>query len=79
VARENQSIGSKRPAVYLEEFCHRKSFSKVLRSHLIPHFKGSGIWDRNVQRGFKRFQNERLGLICTAFQREAGITLFTKE
>ena len=79
VAMENQSIGSKKPAVYLEEFSHRKSFSKVLWSHLIPHFKGSGIWDHNVRRGFKRFQNDRLDQICTAFQRQAGIRLFRKD
>jgi hypothetical protein len=79
VALENQSIGSKKPVVYLERFRHRKSFSKVLRSHLIPHFKGGGIWDHNVRRGFKRFQDDRLGLICTAFEREAGMRLFRKD
>lgn len=79
VARENQSIGSKKPVVYLDEFRHRKSFSKVMRSHLIPHFKGSGIWDRNVRRGFKHLQQDRLEVICSAFQQEAGTRLFRKD
>src|SRR5208282_1718698 len=35
VARENQSIGSKKPSVYLDEFRHRRHFGKVMSSHLL--------------------------------------------
>lgn len=79
VARENQSIGNKRPVDYLDEFRRKKSFSRVMASHLIPHFKGSGIWDSNVRRAYKQFQADRLDLLCRAFEREAGLRLFRKD
>jgi hypothetical protein len=79
VARENQSISNKKPVVYLEDFRHKKSFGKVMRSHLIPHIKGSGIWDKNVGRGFKQFHNDRCDVICSAFQRVAGMKLFRND
>ena len=79
VARENQSIGSNKPVVYLEEFRRRKSFGQVMSSHLIPHFKGGGLWDKNIRRGYKQFQNERLEKLCHAFERQAGIKLFRRD
>jgi len=79
VARENQSIGSKKPVDYLDEFCRRRHFGKVMKSHLIPHRKESALWQPQVRRAYRNFQNERLELICKMFNREAGINLFRKD
>lgn len=79
VARENQSIGSKKPVVYLDEFRRKRCFHRVMSSHLIPHQKDSPLWDRGVRRGYRNFQNERLDVLCKAFEREAGIRLFRKD
>lgn len=79
VARENQSIGSKKPVDYLEAFRHRRHFGKVMSGHLIPHRRDSALWDGQVRRAYKAFQAERLELVCKAFTREAGIRLFRKD
>ena len=79
VARENQSIGSKKPVDYLDEYRHRRHFGKVMSSHLIPHSREGSLWQPQVRRAYKNFQNERLELICKIFNREAGINLFRKD
>ncbi|MGD0627135.1 MAG: DUF262 domain-containing protein [Thermodesulfobacteriota bacterium] len=79
VAEENQSIGSKRPAVYLKELKRPRYFPSVMRSHLIPHKAGSGLWDANLRRGYKRFLTQRLDMICKAFEKEAGMRLFKRD
>ncbi len=79
MARENQSIGSKKPVDYLDEFRHRRHFGKVMRSHLIPHSKDGALWQPQVWRAYRNFQNERLDLICKMFNREAGMNLFRKD
>ncbi len=56
VARENQSIGSRPPHVYLEQLPHgRRARNQALRSHLIPWHDESGLWEKNARRGFRRF------------------------
>ncbi len=76
VAEDNQRIGNRRPASYLEEFRRRKHFSRFMRSHLIPHHAECGLWSRDIRRGYRRFVQERLQVICAAFEKEAGIRLF---
>lgn len=45
VARENQSVGSRAPRVYLGELPQgRWARNRALRSHLIPWDDGSGLW-----------------------------------
>ena len=78
VAQHNQSIGSKRPNAYLEEFRRRKHFARVMNSHLIPH-RSDNIWDGNIRRGFRGFLDQRLKLICEAFETRAAIRLFRRE
>ncbi|MCX6979494.1 MAG: DUF262 domain-containing protein [Verrucomicrobia bacterium] len=79
VAQHNQSIGSKRPNAYLEEFRRRKHFARVMNSHLIPHRSDSPIWDDNIRRGFRAFLTQRLKLISEEFEARASIRLFRKE
>jgi hypothetical protein len=79
VAEENQSIGSKKPAVYLKELRRPRFFPSVMRSHLIPHKGNSGLWDTNLRRGYKRFLSQRLDMICKAFEKEAGMRLFKRD
>lgn len=79
VAEENQSIGSKKPRVYLAKYRKRKQFAKVMKSHLIPYKKDSGLWSVNIKKGYRRFLDQRLDLICKAFEKEAGIRLFRED
>jgi hypothetical protein len=77
VAEENQSIGSKRPSTYLEEYRRRRFFRSAMRSHLIDS-ASPGIWTyTNVRRGFKAFVHERRTALCRELNREAGMRLFT--
>ena len=64
------AIGSRKPADYLEEFRHRRSFGRVMKSHLIPAYKAGAIWQRRVRRAYRDFQNERLEELCYRFERE---------
>jgi hypothetical protein len=50
-----------------------------MKSHLIPYKSDSGLWDSNVKRGYKLFVKQRMQLICSAFEKEAGIKLFQKD
>lgn len=78
VSRDNQQISSKLPRVYLAEYKNSgiSRFRSVMRSHLIPIKPDSGVWERGTRSGFKKFREERLKLICEAFEKQAGIKLF---
>jgi hypothetical protein len=77
VAEENQSIGSRQPRAYLKELNQPGwGFKRKLNRHLIPGDDASGIWNRNLRRGFRRFLETRTELICDALEEEAGIRLF---
>ncbi len=79
-AEENQRIGSRRPASYLREPASKKKrFVKKMRSHLIPYDDGSGLWERGLTRGFRRFIKARSELICKALEQEAGTRLFRRD
>ena len=79
VADENQSFGSNKPIVYLEKYRRRRHFAPVMRSHLIPYKNNSPLWGSNVRSAYRRFQQERLDLICAAFKQAAGMPLFRKD
>ena len=79
VAEENQSIGSNRPAAYLAEYNRLKHFARVMKSHLIPYKRNTGLWSGNIKRGYRQFVAERLVWIVRAFEHEAGVRLFRKE
>lgn len=80
VARENQSIGSKHPATYLQEVPENKrAKTRALKSHLIPHAADSGLYDTSTGRGYRTFLNRRARLIATAFEERAGLTLFRRD
>jgi hypothetical protein len=79
-SQENHEIGSRRPWSYLQGVAGRKRlFSKKMSRHLIPVDDGSGIWDRNIVRGFKRFMHARRDLICRSLEGEAKIRLFRRD
>ena len=67
-----------RPQNYLADYqqANREQFQSVMKSHLIPVAADSGIWDRVIVKGFKKFRQHRLALICAAFEKEAGMKLF---
>lgn len=79
VAEDNQSFGSKAPRRYLANFKSRRNFPRVMRSHLIPHFKGSGLWKSNIRRGYRTFLEQRAQVVINAFEKQAGICLFRKD
>ncbi len=80
VARENQSIGSRPPRVYLEQLPQgRRARNRALRSHLIPWDDASGVWDQSAYRGFRTFLGARTRLIAKAFETQAGARLFLHE
>ena len=76
VSQENQSFGSKKPARYLAPYMKRQHFAKVVRSHLMPHKKNGPLFTNNIKKGYREFLNERLKLICSAFEKEAKTKLF---
>jgi len=81
VAWDNQSIGKRRPRIYLADYYerNRRQFRQIMKSHLIPVSEDSGIWERGIVGAFKQFRRSRLKLICAAFEKAAGIKLFRKE
>ncbi len=79
VAEENQSIGSKKPSVYLRELRRPRFFPSVMRSHLIPYKTGSGLWDGNIRKGYKKFLTQRQDVICRALEKEAGMRMFKRD
>lgn len=79
VAEENQSIGSKKPCAYLEDFRRRRHFGSVMKGHLIPHGRESALWSGSIRSAYRRFQRERLELLCAEFNRVAGMKLFRKD
>jgi hypothetical protein len=79
-AEENKQIGNKQPRRYIGEIQSNASyFRKKMEHHLIPCDDQSGIWFRNVKRGFNRFINQRVVLIRQALEHEAGIRLFRRD
>ena len=80
VSRDNVKIGMRAPRSYLAEYreTSRSHFRHVMKSHLIPAGEESGIWERGIVAGFKKFRKQRLQIICTEFEKEAGIRLFRR-
>jgi hypothetical protein len=68
------------PRSYLADYAAvgREQFRRVMKSHLIPIGEDSGVWDRGVVKGYKKFRQQRLALICAAFEKEAGMKLFRR-
>jgi hypothetical protein len=54
-------------------------FRRKTARHLIPATDESGIWHRDLKKGFMRFLKERTMLICSALEEEAGISLFRRD
>ena len=81
VARDNQSVGMKLPRSYLAEAKkeHRSRFAAIMQSHLIPAAPADPIWSKGTKTAFKKFQQQRLKLICLEFEKVAGMKLFTKK
>src|SRR6185295_11734961 len=59
---ENSQFGSKKPFKYLEEFQRKRYFARVMRSHLLPFDKKSGLWDMRITRGYRSFLKARTRL-----------------
>jgi hypothetical protein len=80
VARDHGPIGMRVPRSYLADYAAvgREQFRRVMKSHLIPIGEDSGVWDRGVVKGYKKFRQQRLALICAAFEKEAGMKLFRR-
>jgi hypothetical protein len=78
VSYDNLRIGMRVPRKYLNEYRElgRVRFQQVMRSHLIPVGHDSGVWGRGLVAGFKEFRQQRLKLICAAFEKAAGMKLF---
>jgi hypothetical protein len=80
VSFDNLNIGSRLPRSYLTDYYEkaRAQFRRVMRSHLVPVGDDSGVWERGVVRGFRKFRQQRLALICAAFEKAAGMKLFRR-
>ena len=80
VSRDNQKIGKQRPRKYLDKYrdSGRRRFQQVMKSHLIPAADDAGVWTRGLVTAFKQFRRERLALICSELEKEAGIRLFRR-
>jgi hypothetical protein len=80
VSPDNLTIGMKRPRMFLGEYRKEDpyNFASVMRSHLIPFGKDSGVWKRGIVGAFKTFRKQRLQVLCAGFEQRAGIKLFKK-
>jgi hypothetical protein len=79
-AEENQSIGARRPRLYLGNVRDNgKFFKPKMHKHLLPLQEDAGLWAQDVRQGFRRFLRERTELICRALEEEAGIRLFRRD
>ena len=80
VSDDNLRIGMRLPRTYLADYAGegRVKFLRAMKSHLIPVGDDSGVWDRGLVAGFKKFRQQRLALICTAFEKAAGMKLFRR-
>lgn len=76
---ENSEFGSKKPFKYLEKYQRKRYSGRVMRSHLVPFDKKSGLWDMTITRGYRSFLKARTRLLCRSFERAAGIKLFRAE
>ncbi len=82
VSRDNLKIGMRLPRRYLTTYGEdlgRRQLRRVMKSHLIPAGKDRGVWERGRVRAFKQFRRERLALICSEFEKEAGTRLFRRD
>ena len=80
VSRDNEKIGMRLPSRYMADYsvAGRQQFRQVMRSHLIPVGDDSGVWERGVVKAFKLFRKQRLALICSEFEKVAGMKLFRR-
>jgi hypothetical protein len=79
-AEENKQIRDKQPRKYLGDARSNTSyFRRKLDHHLVPCDDQSGIWVRDVRRGFRRFITQRAELVSQALEEEAGIRLFRRD
>ncbi|HEY4239531.1 MAG TPA: DUF262 domain-containing protein [Kofleriaceae bacterium] len=79
VARENQSIGKRAPATYLDDVPRSEAVrKKAMRSHLIPDEDSHGVWNYSVHGGFREFLEQRTWMLIRAFEQEAGMRLFER-
>lgn len=76
---ENSVFASHKPATYLAEFRSRRYFARVMKSHLIPVDRSSGLWDTNVDRGYRMFLKARTRLLCRSLEQAAGMKLFRRD
>ena len=80
VSRDNLAVGMRVPRRYLSEYrsTGQRQFRRVMRSHLIPVGEDGGVWNPSTVNGFKQFRKDRLRLICSEFEKAAGLRLFTR-
>ena len=80
VFSDHKEIGMQLPRTYLKQHREdgRQQFRRVMKSHLIPAGDDSGLWDQGIVRSFKKFRQQRLAVICSEFEKAAGIKLFRK-
>jgi hypothetical protein len=80
MCEENARIGKELPKTYLGRYrsSDRARFAKVMTSHLVPANANCSVWKRGVRDAFRNFRKERLRVICKAFEKRAGIKLFSK-
>jgi len=78
VSRDNQKIGKRLPRGYLADYqaLGTRRFRRVMKSHLIPVGSDAGVWHKGLKQSFKMFRKQRLALICSEFEKAAGIRLF---
>ena len=77
---ENKEIRDKQPRNYLQNVRSDFSyFKKKMDRHLIPYDEQSGIWSKDVKRGFTKFMKQRAEMIRQAAEDAAAIPLFRRD
>lgn len=78
-AEENCHFGARPPRKYFEPFRETSHFPQVMSRHLLPAGADEGLWDQNSGKGYLRFLRAREVLVCTEFERAAGVKLFRRK
>lgn len=81
VSRDNTTIGTRLPGSYLHDYREqgRQRCAAVMKSHMVPAAHDGGVWQKGVVKAFRAFRRHRLQMICSAFEKEAGIRLFKQD
>ncbi|MEM5853696.1 MAG: DUF262 domain-containing protein [Candidatus Aenigmatarchaeota archaeon] len=68
----NEHIKDRKPSEYFRKYEKKlgvRKFEMIMKTHLIPYDKSSGIWIDDVVKGYKKFVEQRANLLKKEFEK----------